>query len=130
MPNWEVYSRQGRNASSEPLVSIQRTGSLALNKAAYDAIGKPEAVQLLFDRQEQLIGLRPAARGDENAYVVRRQERSSTHLVAARTFTNYYDIDTSATRRYQTEMYDDVLGVHLQQERARGNSEKRGARAS
>ena len=130
MPNWELYSTQGRNATSEPVVSLHRTGSLALNKAAYEALGQPKAVQLLFDREEQIAGLRPVEPGAPDSYVVRKQDRSSTYLVAGKTFTTYYKIDIGATRRYNAQMYYDVLGVDLKDERSSSPSGKRAARSS
>lgn len=59
MPTWEVFDRAERSVGDAPAVSIQRRGILALNAAAYHALGDPDRVELLYDRGERLIGIRP-----------------------------------------------------------------------
>ncbi|MFC3297821.1 hypothetical protein ACFOD2_16695 [Clavibacter michiganensis subsp. insidiosus] len=41
-------------------MTIQKRGLMSINRAAYEAIGKPEGVELLWDPERKLIGFRPA----------------------------------------------------------------------
>ena len=78
-------------------------------------LGQPEAVELLYDRDEQMIGLRAATMGANGAYAVRPQQ-SSNWLVAGTAFSAFLGIDTSVAKRYEVEMVGGVLAVDLKRE--------------
>ncbi len=115
---FEVFDKRSATASKNPLVTIQKGGYFSLNRAAYQAMGEPEAVELLFDREEQLIGFRPADPTSPRAFPVRSQGKHSpsTLMITGRAFTKYYDIDASTARRYGVEMRDGVLVLDLKSE--------------
>ena len=50
MVNFEVFERTNARASSDPTLTITVRGTLNLNQAAFEKLGKPEAVALLYDR--------------------------------------------------------------------------------
>jgi hypothetical protein len=116
MPNFEVFTRRARPAVSQPMVTVQRGGALGLNQAAVAALGDPEAVLLLFDREERMIGLRPVDRSEPNAYPVQRQPSGKGAVVTAKAFTQFYGISTEQARRYMAQFYGDVLGADLKQD--------------
>ncbi len=117
MPNFESFSRRLLPLRSEPHVTIQRRGSMSLNQSAHAAIGSPDSVELLYDRQLAIIGLRAIDAGAENAYVVRRSSRSAggPWVVSAMAFTKFYGIDTSTTLRWAAYVENGVLCVNLRQ---------------
>ena len=115
MPNWERFTKRGMPVAGQPFVTIQRKGLISLNRTAHDMLGKPEAVELLYDRDEKIIGLRRVDPSETFAYPVRTQA-SSNFLIAGTAFTSYYGIDVSVARRYRAAMMDDVLAVDLKQE--------------
>lgn len=56
---WERLDRKANpRGKTTPQVSIQKRGQLMLNAPAFNALGQPTAVELLFDREEQTIGMR------------------------------------------------------------------------
>jgi ribosomal protein L17 len=116
MPNFEVFDRRSRPFFVQPLVTIQRRGIMSLNQAAYEALGNPQAVELLFDRAERVMGLRAVDQHAPHAYPLPQQGNSSNHLVAGKAFVKFYGIDTSVARRYRAEMLGNVLAVDLKQE--------------
>lgn len=123
---FEEFDKRSAAASKSPFVTLQKRGPLSLNKAAYELLGAPEAVTLLYDREEQLIGLNPADQGNPRAFPLRPQgERASNFLIAGQAFTQYYGIDTSTARRYGVDLRDGVLIVDLKSE----NTEVTGPRA-
>ena len=119
---FEVFDKKAVPSTKEPWVTIQKKGLLSLNKAAAEALGTPPAVELLFDRNAQVIGFRPAELDSPRAFVLRKQgknpSRNANYLVAGTAFCKYYGIDTSFARRYKPEMDGKILTVDLKQDYA------------
>jgi hypothetical protein len=115
MPNFQVFDKRAVPASGDPMVTIQRTGVISLNRAAYHAIGEPSYIEMLYDPDERIIGVRPLKEKLPHAYPVRVQGRTTSHtyLLAGLAFMKYYEILPKVSTRYIADMYDDVLGVDL-----------------
>jgi hypothetical protein len=115
---FEVFDKRTAAVSKSPFVTVQKNnGPLSMNRPAYELMDKPEAVELLFDREEQLIGFHPVPITSPKAFPVRPQgKNSATLMVAGQSFTKHYGIDTRVARRYPVEMRDDVLVVDLKGE--------------
>lgn len=108
---FETFDKRTAAATKAPMATIQRQGSFSLNKAAHTDLGNPEAVELLFDRDNQLIGFKPVAPTSPRAFPVRPQgANAGTLMIAGQAFTKYYGIDTSKARRYPVEVQDDGNG--------------------
>jgi hypothetical protein len=118
MPNFEVFTRRMVPLVKQPAVTIQRRGNISVNRAAYEALGKPEAVELLYDPDEKIVGFRPIPTTKDHAYPMRPQGQKEIgpYLVAGMAFTKYYGIDTTVARRWPAEMQGDILCVDLKQE--------------
>lgn len=70
-PGFEVYRRQSRRGPAFVRVYRSRHRSLlGFSAAAWRQLGEPQAVVFCVDRAERLIGFRPAARSERNAYCV------------------------------------------------------------
>jgi hypothetical protein len=115
MPNFETFSRRMMPLKAEPHVTIQRRGTISLNRSSFAALGSPDAVELLYDRGQRIVGLRPVAARAANAYHVRPSSSApgSPLVISAMAFTKFYDIDTSLTRRFDAYLEDGVLCVDL-----------------
>lgn len=117
MPRWEVFDKRATPATPEPMVTIQKDALISFNRAAYEALGEPEAVELLYDRTDKIIGMRPTNKHSKHAYTVRKQGSSSSYLVSGRAFISHYRIDLGNTsRRYEAQMFGNVLGIDLNRE--------------
>lgn len=116
MPNFEVFTRRSRPVVKQPSVAIQRRGNFSINRAAYELLGEPEAVELLFDRTERIMGMRPIDPSTPHAYPVRKQPNSASYLVAGNAFTQFYNIPIGTTRRFDAAVIDGVLAVDLKTE--------------
>lgn len=113
---FEVFQKSSAPLAKVPQVTIQQRGLISLNRSAYAAIGNPEAVELLFDADRKIVGLRPTVVSNPNAYPVRPQGSgdSGPLLVAGQMFTKYYRIDTTQAIRYiDPEVVDGVLCIAL-----------------
>ena len=114
MPNFESFHKGLVPQRSQPLVTLQKRGAISLNRAAYQALGEPKAVELLYDRDASIIGLRPADITIENAYAVRPATTAAgPYLVSAMAFTRFYAIDTGITRRRPAYVENGVLCIDL-----------------
>ncbi len=116
MPNFEVFTRRATPVGKGPLVTIQKKGTISLNQEAFGALQEPETVELLFDRDERVIGIRPVDPVVTHAYRPRKQGRSASYIIAGKAFTQYFDIPTDTARRYRAEAVDGVLTVDLKEE--------------
>jgi hypothetical protein len=130
MPNFEVFNKRSLRSGGGPKVTSQRGGIYALNQDAYEALGRPESVELLYDRDEQVMGFRAVPEGVSHAYAVRPQKNASSVLVSGRAFNQYYGITIDASRRHPATMIEDVLAVDLKSgEAVGGRTRVKAARA-
>lgn len=102
-------------SKAEPHVTIQRRGLISLNAAAYRALGKPTAVEMLYNADERIVGLRAVDPHAGHSYLVRPSSRSGSapYLISATAFTRYYEIDTSTAVRRVAYSRGDMLCIDL-----------------
>lgn len=133
VPTFETFRKRMVPLTKAPYVTIQRRGTMSFNKSAYAALGSPEAVELLYDRDEQIIGVRPVDRSVEHAYPIRPsgggKADPGSWMVSGRAFVQYYDIDTELSRRYPVSMDGDVLCIALKEGGTVVTSNRNGRRA-
>ncbi len=113
---FQVYEKGSAPVSTVPSVTIQKRGLISVNKAAYDALGAPEGVELLWDPDRRAIALRPAELTNQNAYPLRAQGSHSEKgpwLVAGTLFTQYIGLDTSQAFRWTPAVEDGLLVVDV-----------------
>lgn len=120
--SFEEFTRKSVRLTKDPAITIQKRGSMGLNASAYELLkGEHEEtddgklpVQLLFDKENQIVGLRPTSRDDPNAYLVRKQKLSPSYLVAGKMFFKHYGVELGVTRRYKVRKYEDgIVGFGL-----------------
>jgi len=113
---FETFTRQRPPTVRDPAVTIQKRGALSLNRPAYEALDSPEAAELLFDREERLIGIRKADPSADHAMPVRPLgKHGGNWLISGRTFTLYYDIPTESARRWIARQDGDMLVLDLKE---------------
>jgi hypothetical protein len=113
---FETFKRNRMPSLQKPAVTIQKRGALSLNTAAFEALGYPKHVALLYDRENKLIGIQKASGTTPHAYVVRGVGNNrATHVVSGKAFLSYYDIPRDVARRWTAKMQDDTLVIDLKQ---------------
>jgi hypothetical protein len=116
MGKFETFTKRMVPLAAQPYVTIQKRGVMSFNAAAHALLGQPEAIELLFDRDEQLVGVRKVAPTVEHAYPIRRAAANdTTYMVSGTAFTKYYGIDTSESVRRPAVMREDVLVIDLKE---------------
>jgi hypothetical protein len=113
---FETFQKNRMPSKGQPAVTLQKRGALSLNNAAFEAIGSPSFVELLYDREEQLIGIRRSDEETPHAYAVRGTGiNQATRVVSGKAFLNYYDIPRDVARRWIAEERDGMLVIDLKQ---------------
>jgi len=111
--NLELFDHTGASkADKRPYISLQVRGSFQINRAAFELMGSPKAVHLLYDRTRRIIGFRPAKEGERASYTV-RTPNASTYAVSGQAFVNHYELELVQTRRYQAQKYGDAVLIDL-----------------
>ena len=130
MPHFETFNRNLPRTKEVPKVTILRSGMLSLNKSAYLALGSPVAVELMYDAEEQIVGLHPVAPSVDSAYIVRRPAHGSSgpFLITALAFTKFYEIDTSESLRWDASIIRGVLCIRLVDEATAVTSNRAGTK--
>lgn len=113
-PTFEVFRRQMLRDVERPTVTVTIRGRLSLNKAALAILGEPAAVELLYDRTDRIIGVRPAADPDGmTAHRLHRTHSGSTAYVYTKAFFWYFGIGLEDARRWPAEPQEGMLCVDV-----------------
>lgn len=113
---FQVYEKGSAPVATTPSVTIQKRGLISINRAAFDLMGKPEGVELLWDPEEKLIALRPATLDNPNAYPVRSQSKEVDRgpwLIAGTLFTQFIKLDTSEAFRWVPTLQEGLLVIDI-----------------
>jgi hypothetical protein len=113
MPNFETFTKRLVPLKKQPLVTIQKRGTISLNKSAHVALGAPEAVELLYDQDEKIVGLNPVEPTVDHAYPLRSASGKDTgpFVISAIAFTKFYQINTAVSLRWPAYLDSGVLCV-------------------
>ncbi|MDQ3541985.1 MAG: hypothetical protein M3440_15000 [Chloroflexota bacterium] len=109
MPFKEFKREDARLRNPSPTISING-GVSSLNKASVTALGEPTHVVLLWDSDEQVIGLRAADASDIHAYAL-----SKASAVPLKTFMRHFGIPQTGKLRLTGRLDGDVLVFPLHQ---------------
>lgn len=110
---FEVFDKRMAPLAKAPSVTIQKKGIFSFSKTAHKLIDEPATVELLYDAENEIIALRPS--DEPHAYAMRSQGGRATGqvIMSASAFTQYYNIDTSVSRRFKPYEQDGMLLIDL-----------------
>jgi hypothetical protein len=124
---FEVFDKRNAPLKQSPSITIQKRGIFSITSAAFELIGRPATVEMLWDKDRRIIGIR-GVEESPHSYRVRAQSARETGqvVISATAFTQYYEIDTEVSRRWKPFLEGDVLCIDLNQEGTivRGNRSK------
>jgi hypothetical protein len=104
---------------------------MSINRAAYEGLGKPEGVVLLWDGEHRVIAMRPEPLTNQNAYPLRPQGPNSTEkgpwLIAGTLFTQFIGLDTSEAYRWTPTFEDGMLILDISKPGSKATSNRRRA---
>lgn len=90
---WTPFNGKPNNADRGKVrVTISQKGIILLNRVAFETLGKPQAVELYFDRTYGVIGLRPTRPDAHNAFPVLPNSDGYNRRIDAASFCRHFDI--------------------------------------
>ena len=108
--SWEVFRAKGKTALGHlPVVGVHKGGRFSLNQAAYEALGQPALVELLFDESTVRMGMRAAGDEDRHAYSLKQPAGTSRYYITATSFARHYGINPDKTYERDAVLEGDVL---------------------
>lgn len=119
--NFTTFDKQGARLVKVPELTIQAKGSMSMNAAAWNLMGQPVAVALMYDEAAKVIGLRPVPPEDPHAYPLRgvggkkgvTPKLPNSFIVAGQAFVKHFGIPVGNPVRRQVTVVDGVLIVDL-----------------
>ncbi len=112
---FERFEKRARPVTKEATVTLQRSGAISFNRVAWEAMGKPEAVELLFDPDTRRVGMQATDESAQYAYTLHggAKRQQNTYLISGKAFTQYYEIDVSRSIRRIASIDDGMLVISL-----------------
>ncbi len=80
---------------------------LTFNKFTAKALGNPEAVLLLFEKKESLIGIKPSTMTEKDAFPLKPKSGAMNFIVHAAPFCRHHNIVIERTERFDHPEIDD-----------------------
>lgn len=98
---FEEFTSKRRAISDTPMVSLLKQGIFALNQACYNKYFKAyKYVILLFDKENNKIGLKPTNEVSSNTYNIRVSRDGKLANISAIAFLKFYKIPHNETKSY------------------------------
>lgn len=110
---WETYDRRSGRLAKAPELTVQSKGAMSLNSAAAELLGGPGAIELLYDKGKNVMGIRAVAETTAHAYPIRPVGKGGSFIISAKTFFDFYDLPLGTPIRRDVKMVGDVLIVDL-----------------
>lgn len=106
MRKWTTFEgrQYSKTKSREPRVTLGAMSTFYLNGVAYEAMGRPTAVEMLFEGNENVIGLKPTDPAKRNAFRLRLHGKGNYWRLAASAFCKHFRIKAGVP----TVMFEDV----------------------
>jgi hypothetical protein len=97
---WTTFEGRayGRRAVDELRVTIYKKGIIYMNKAAIDVLGQPAAVELSFDGNRRIIGIKPADVRRRNAFPLTAHGAGKYRKIQAAVFFHHFRLRLEGTQ--------------------------------
>ena len=104
-----------RNVTDGIRVTMGPDGVIYMNAAAWDALGRPEAVEMMFDKPRHVIGLRKCGPLTDGAFQVKAKSGSKGRVIHASAFCMHFLIKMGRTGLFNDVYIDhhDTMQLHL-----------------
>ena len=111
---WIVFEQRQEGPSLKSDISLNSAGEFWMNKLLFEKIGRPEAVTLQFDPDENRIGMQKSDPNLVYALRVRYHHQSRRWAVRSRAFLRKWDIQLTGTYCFpDLQIEDDMLVLPL-----------------
>lgn len=113
---WNTFNGKPNHANrGKPRVTISPKSAILLNLRAFDALGRPAAVELMFDQTYGVIGLKPTRPEAHNAFPVVPAVDGYYRRINAASFCRHFNITVEKTMLFLEPMMeaDGVMELNL-----------------
>ena len=106
--DWEIIKRGDvRPQFAGIYVTMNRAGDIVMSRVTWERMGSPDASNILYDRTNNRIGLKPTRAVLSDAYPVRVANRSGAKLIRGHRLTKDHNIDLPFTIHFKDARIDD-----------------------
>ncbi|MGQ0541282.1 MAG: hypothetical protein ACT4O9_05435 [Blastocatellia bacterium] len=99
--HWDIFRGGETKPSNGHLsVSINAKNTLTLNRYTRQILGDPEAVLVMFDKREGLIGISPTHAADKDGFQVKPKGGGQNYIIHIAPFCRHHNILIEATERF------------------------------
>lgn len=107
---FETFQRNTRTnpMSQQKTISILASGIASISAASYEAMGKPEQVELLFDPETRRAALKPVEEKTENSYELKHRGKAGAQVQMSG-FCSYNNIPRKPSRVFDATLEDGML---------------------
>lgn len=107
------FDKSTQPATTVPTVTVQRSGSISISRAAYLLLDSPAAVEFFWDAERNMVGIGPAEKDALGSYPVRPNGTGTSQrgpvTVSAVAFTKHIGIDLTKARRWIVRLEEGML---------------------
>jgi hypothetical protein len=117
--SWTLYKNESGGAPQRyttPMVTVDKTGRIWLNRALVEKLPKMGYTQLYYDADENKIGIKMFSKQEEYTRIIRVDPSKSRWGISAKSFFRHFKIPTDKTQQYPA-VYDEskrLIIVRLQ----------------
>lgn len=113
---FETFKKEGSNESFKGRgnfgprpagVSMGKKGVFTINPSAYEMMGKPKFVQLMFDAAAKRVGFHVVEKPTDDSYDVKVFPNGVQHRINSRKFAKHYKIKPSNRKPFELEREGD-----------------------
>ena len=111
LDQWEVFTAGPTKPGEDRLyLSINQKGQIFINRRAVEALGSPEAVELLFSKPTTKIGIRRVSPKMTNAFPLKDRPDGNAKMIQASPFCRNHGIKVQGTVAFnQVELNEDAM---------------------
>ena len=110
---FEKFEKSKAVLGRRPNVTIQARGIISINQSAYERMGRPSFVDLMYDVDTKRVGIVGTDDEQEGHRVRVADQKGASAIVSGTAFTNYYDIPNKKTLRWEPEFEGRMLIIDL-----------------
>lgn len=112
--NWVIYDEPPPRVPNGLYMSMNKGGEIMLGRGSYEALGRPEAVYLMYDPANDSIGLKKTEPRMTNAFRLRAKGTSGNYVVLAKPLCVRHDLRFDGTVQFlETSVEGDALVASL-----------------
>ena len=115
---WEDFDKKYLTEDKEPVISITKYQRIYISKSCYEKFLKDRKyIKLLFDREKNLIGIKPIGEKRDNSYSLIRRGEQQQISISASAFLRHYGIETEVTKKYLAKWNEEdrLIEINLNQ---------------